>query len=135
LKGFVNPSGQFAIFDYQKGHIKKGEYFPSTHFFQPHRNTIKFEGRRSDFPEQSYSVKDNRFSKLFQVIQSSQGLPHLDTMQMLTLQEFVTNIFWRIPQNDELFRQEFENNPLFTKSLKFKDNFSIDQKSFTYKNV
>jgi len=38
---------------------------------------------------------------------------------MLILQEFVSNLFWRIPKNDELFLQEFKSNPLFNKSFKF----------------
>lgn len=121
LKGFIDSNGQFSVFDYKKGHVKKGKYAPSTHFFEKNRNTIEFEGKKSDFPEQSYSNKDNRYSKLFQAIQNSKGIPQLDTIQMLTLQEFVSNIFWRIPKNDHLFNAEFTSNPLFTKAFKFRD--------------
>lgn len=121
LKGFVNNSGQFSVFDYQKGHIKKGEYSPSTHFFERDRNSIEFEGHKSDFPEQNYSEKDNWFSSLFKVIQASAGIPKLDTTQMLTLQDFVSNIFWRIPKNDKMFNAEFQSNPLFTQAFKFRN--------------
>lgn len=118
LRGFVTDLGKFFVYDYQKGRLKKGQHAPSSHFFEWHRNTVEFEGKSSDFPEQGYSVKDNRFSKLFQFIQSCSGIPALDTMQLLTLQEFVSDIFWRIPKNDTLFREQFATNPLFTKAFK-----------------
>lgn len=118
LKGFTNDKGTFSIFDYKKGQLKKGEYAPSTHFFEPHRNTVEFKGAKSDLPETFYSIQDNRFAKVLQVIQSSKGVPNLDNFQMFAIQEFVSNIFWRLPKNDKLYKEEFKNNPLFTRSFK-----------------
>ena len=121
LKGFVNERGQFSIFDYNKSSIKKGEYFPSTHFFEKHRNSVETVEGKNDFPEKYYAAKDERYSKLFKIIQSSKSAPDLTDEQLLTLQDFASNLFWRIPKNDDLYEKEFYNNPLITKVWVIKD--------------
>jgi hypothetical protein len=121
LKGFVNEAGQFSIFDYKKNSIKKGEYFPSTHFFEKGRNLLNLKGEKTDFIEQIYSIKDERYSKLLKLIQSSDSAPNLDSIQLLTLQDFVSNLFWRIPKNDTLYEEQFKENPLISKAYKIVD--------------
>lgn len=113
LKGFVNDEGAFSVFDCKKRQLKKGRYFPSSHFFEFGRNTTNFEGTVSDFTEKGYGTKDNRFAKLFHKIQQCPGIPELDEMEMFALQEFISNTFWRIPKNDALFKEQLQTNPLF----------------------
>lgn len=118
LKGFVNECGNFSIYDYEKGHIKKGEFAPSTHFYEPHRNTIETSSGKTDFMETAYSIKDNAHAKLFHLIQSSTEPVNLDDEKMVTLMHFASTLFWRIPKNDRLYEEEYESNAIFKKVWK-----------------
>lgn len=117
LKGFTNAKNVFSIYDYPKKQMKKGEHSPASHFFEKNRNTIEFEGKKSDLPEQHYNFAETRQSKLLQKIQSSE-LVSLNADEMIVLQEFVASIFWRIPVNDDLYLEQFNKNALLANSFK-----------------
>lgn len=111
LKGFTNAKSKFFIYDYSKSKIKKGEYSPSSHFFEKNRNTVEHEGKTSDLTEQHYTYSENRHSKLLQKIQSSK-LSKLNADELIILQEFVASIFWRIPSNDQLYLEQYFQGPI-----------------------
>ena len=121
LKGFANEDKKLHIYNSKTGKIKKNSYPPSTHFYEEHRNSITVKENTFDLPEKGYSVKENRYSKIISKFQDRDGIPELETIEMLQLQEFVSNLFWRLPINDELFKKEFKGNPLFMNSYKIKD--------------
>ena len=121
LRGFANDSGRIAIYDCKKGRVKKGEYPPSTHFFQKNRNTVKFKEKENLVLEDLYSSADNRHSRLFQFIQDYKGAPTLSNEQMSLLQEFVLGIFWRLPANDKYYDENLSRNPAFTKIIQVVD--------------
>jgi hypothetical protein len=121
LKGFANTDGQFYIYDCIRKRIKSGTYYPASHFYEPKRNTVSFKGTENDLVEQAYSVKDNRHSKLLKFIQSCEKPPDLTREQLTVLQEFVADLFWRIPRTDEYYKNEFSKNPLFTKTFRIQN--------------
>jgi hypothetical protein len=121
LKGFTDESGTFFIYDHYRNVLKNRKFYPSSHFFEKERNTIEINNLKDDFPEQVYSLKDNIYSILFSKIQTSSNIPKLSIEQILSLQEFVTNLFWRLPENDSLFLEQFKRNTIFKNSYVFKN--------------
>jgi hypothetical protein len=114
LKGFTNRDGTFAIYDKIKNRIKKRLFYPSTHFFDHHRNSVILNGQITDFPEKGYALIDSKTSKIFQKIQDCEGVPTLSPYEMQGLQFFVSDIFWRNPDND----RHFKNPSLYTAFIK-----------------
>jgi len=108
LKGFTNETGFFAIYNVQKKRIKKGWHPPSSHFFKRDRNTIELNGLQVDIPEKAYSILDNRMSEIFGKIQGCQGVPKLTVHEMIGLYYFLSNLFWRNPDNDSRFEKTID---------------------------
>ena len=121
LKGFTDSQGQFAIYDCKNYRIKDAMFYPSSHFFAKDRNTIEVFGKETDLLEQTYSKFDNRHSKLLKLIRETEKPLLLDNQQMIFLQEFISHLFWRLPENDELYIKEYKANPNFTKTFKIVD--------------
>lgn len=112
LKGFANDANRLFIYDKNRDVIKKGEYSPSTHFFDFNRNSVEIDGKPDDFPEEMYSKVDNIDKDIIQFIQSQNSVFSLDSYQIFQLQLFISNFIWRNPQFDEKYRQAIiENKP------------------------
>lgn len=109
LNGFTNPSGQFYIYDKQRNVIKDKSFYPSTHFFQKNRNTIMVNGDSDDAPEQLYGLFENKDKLIVKFIQEQIGSPHLSTQQLVELQHFLSNLFFRLPVLDKTYKRYMEN--------------------------
>ncbi len=116
LKGFTNEDGRFSIYDYKQKRIKKNLFYPSTHFFD-NRNLVTVEGEVTDIPEKLYSAIDERHAPLIKKMQTNRDVLNPTVDELLSLQEFISSIFWRIPKNNEYYIEQYKSNPLFTKNL------------------
>lgn len=114
LKGFTNDHGQFAIYDCKRGIVKRGMHFPSSHFFELKRNTINIDGNESNILEDVYSALDSHHARLIQYIQNAESPIVLTNEQIAYLQQFISFIFWRLPENDQLYLKEYYDNPRFS---------------------
>lgn len=93
-------------------------YFPASHFYIPNRNTIQVNNHTTDFLEESFAQFDNRHSPLLRKLQQTDNPINLTVDELGLLKEFIAYIFWRLPSNDNLFLEEYRNNPDFYKSFK-----------------
>ena len=109
LDGFTNPEGVFYIYDKQVDRIKGKPFYPSSHFFQENRNSIQQDGTLDDTPEQLYGFVENRDKAIVKLIQGCSGVPMLNTEQMVALQHFLSNLFFRLPALDATFKRYMEN--------------------------
>lgn len=105
LKGFTNEQGFFVVYNGQKKRIKKGWHSPKSHFFDEDRNSIELNGVPVDIPEQAYSILDNRMADIFKKIQDCRGVPKLTVHEMTGLYYFLSNLFWRSPENDARYEK------------------------------
>src|ERR1700761_8388157 len=105
LKGFTNTQGKFAVYDVQRGSIKKNWYAPKSHFFVFDHNSMEINGFLTDVPEQAFSIIDSRMSAVFNKLQGYPGVPKLTVDEMVGLWYFLSNLFWRNPENDSRFEK------------------------------
>lgn len=114
LKGFTNTEGLFAIYDCKKGIVNTKMYHPASHFYEKNRNTVEFKGSKTNAVEEAYSKQESRHSKVIQFVQQSNLPPVLDLDQMTQLQEFMAQMYWRIPATDGLYAEKLSRDPIFT---------------------
>lgn len=105
LKGFTHDSEKLFIYDKQKDIIKKDDYFPSSHFFIKHRNSVTVNGQLDDFPEKLYSEIDNIDKEIIKFIQTQESIFSLDSYQIFQLQMFLSNFLWRNPIKDNEYHE------------------------------
>jgi len=106
LKGFTNPRGTFKIYDVEKQQfVKDGkDFYPESHFFEKHANTIFTEKGADDFIESKfYSRDDSRIAELFNIIKTNNAETRFGLTEddMPALQHFLSIMYWRLPVNYE----------------------------------
>jgi hypothetical protein len=121
LKGFTNEHNQFAIHDKKRTVLKKGMFYPASHFYENERNTIEANGLKGDILEEVYSTKDNIHSKLLRLFQNSAGIPDLLSDQLIAFQGFLSLLFWRLPETDILYLKEYQRNHDIRRVIRFID--------------
>lgn len=100
MKGFTNDSGTFAIYDKKKNSLKKGLFYPKSHFFEFDRNTIEINGEKTDLIEKSYQKLEEKTKSIFEELQKANSHIQLDATKIFDLQLFVLSTYWRIPRTD-----------------------------------
>ncbi|NQX53662.1 DUF4238 domain-containing protein [Pedobacter panaciterrae] len=124
LNGFTNDQGEFYIYDKQRDQIKSKSFPPSTHFFEKDRNTIVMDGQADDTPEQLFGLFENREKVIVKFIQEQKGIPQLSMQQMVDLQIFLSNLFFRLPVLDSTFKRYMEDTSFPLRELKVKNRIS-----------
>lgn len=99
LKGFTNVDGQFMIYLVKEGVFKKnGRFFsPASHFFLPDDNTILINGEKDEFLEENYSRMEGYVAKAIDKIKAVDENFGLDKLDIVRLQYFAAELFWRLP--------------------------------------
>lgn len=123
LKNFTNDNQEFYIYLVKEKRFKKnGKLFsPSSHFFTKHGNTVDIEDRNPDFLETDhYSPLDNEVALLFEKIKTSSNLNKfgLSDLDVVKLDYFFAQLFWRNPKHNDRLKELIKLNPL--KSFGFK---------------
>src|ERR1700726_3971603 len=117
LQGFTNENGSFAVYDCVKELIETDYRYLKSYFFEWDGNSVDINGKLESFPEDVYKRIDNETAKIFKKIREVKGIPRLSPYEMQGLQFFVSDLFWRNPQNDSHYEQTFKNTRFLKKFL------------------
>ncbi len=97
LKGFVNPAGDFWIYDKEKD-----SYFiqtPDSFFYENDLNTLVHpDGRTTDVLEHLYTVLENDTWPAFDRIKGSNVKTSISALDKAELYYFLLTLHWRLPQ-------------------------------------
>ncbi|MEH6763466.1 MAG: DUF4238 domain-containing protein [Aequorivita antarctica] len=102
IKKFCDKGGLLYIYDKKKDIIHSNPRSPKSVLFENHRNTIKIDNQASSIIEDElFQILDDTSSKYIKELQTSEIKPSLFSDENLVqLQFFVINLFWRIPKTD-----------------------------------
>lgn len=131
LKGFLNNNSEFAIFDKKNKVLKKGYFSPRTHFFEYDRNIVQGAEGLTDSLEGLYAMYDDKIARLFEMLRNiKERKDILNPRNILELKLFISMMFWRIPETDDLYEQFFEDKSFqeigFTIMNKYTNEESVD---------
>lgn len=111
IKNFTNSNGEVYVFDKLKQKILGKTFPPKSLFWEKDRNTMEFKNGKSSI------IEDDTYSKIDEI--GNEAVKYLNevdlnqqdilTKSIYQLQIFILNLFWRIPNTDNLFDQIFES--------------------------
>jgi hypothetical protein len=103
LKRFTNPEGKFYIWLTKKKRFKDNGklFYPKSHFFEIHGNSVTYDNIKSDFVEKEFSNIDDRVSKFYRKLDSLDNDYVLEDDEWQMLQYFINSMYWRLPCNEE----------------------------------
>lgn len=100
LRGFTNENKTYFVFDKKTEEIR--ETTPKNSFFQNRRNTSIIGNEKSVLLEDMYSHFDSITApKLRKIQESTLENFKLEPEILHRIKMFITQIYWRIPENDE----------------------------------
>jgi len=107
LRGFTNEEGLFLIYLIKEQRFKQnGKFFtPASHFFLPDDNTIIIDGVRDDFLEENYSRTEGHVAKAIDKIKAVDQNFGLDATEIVLLQYFAAELFWRLPAHRNIIAE------------------------------
>ena len=107
LRGFTNEEGLFLIYLIKEQRFKQnGKFFaPASHFFLPDDNTIIIDGVRDDFLEENYSRTEGYVAKAIDKIKAVDQNFGLDAAEIVLLQYFAAELFWRLPAHRNIIAE------------------------------
>jgi hypothetical protein len=98
LKGFINNSGSFYIYDKTEDKIFVSN--PDKFFLENNLNTIYFpDGTKSDFLEYVYSDLEGKSWESLDNIRQIPSLDHINITDKMRLFLFLLFLHWRLPSN------------------------------------
>ncbi|WEA01776.1 DUF4238 domain-containing protein [Mucilaginibacter sp. SJ] len=99
LKAFTNDDGKFFIWSVKDSKFKgNGKFFsPSSHFFLPDDNIVRTDGMPDDYLETIYSGNESRYARILEKIRAVDQGFGLDNQDVLWLNYFAGETFWRVP--------------------------------------
>lgn len=104
LKGFTNENAQFMIWSVKEGRFKGGGkwFSPASHFYLPDDNFAPTEGWADDYLEGIYSVNESKFARILNKIKAVDQGFGLSNEDVVWLNYFAGELFWRVPAQREL---------------------------------
>lgn len=104
LKGFTGENAQFMIWSVREGRFKGGgkPFSPASHFFLKDDNFAPAEGWADDYLEGIYSVNESRFARILDKIKAVVQGFGLTSDDVVWLNYFSGELFWRVPAQREL---------------------------------
>lgn len=100
LDGFTKDDGGLYVFDKAYNKLKPGSYSPTSHFFEPNRNTVTHPGIDPDVVERYYGQYDSTVARLFQRLRANPP-PMIDLGMIQDLKCYLSVLFWRLPESDK----------------------------------
>ena len=100
LNGFTKPDGKLYVFDKVLNKLKPRSVSPTSHFFEPNRNTVMQPGVDPDLIERLYGEYDTTVAGLFQRL-SADPPPAVDLRMISDLKCYLSVLFWRLPDSDK----------------------------------
>lgn len=102
LRGFTNDNNTYFVFDKEKEEIRETK--PKNSFFENGRNTSIIGNEKSVFLEDIYSHFDSKTApELKKIQEATLENFNLEPETLHRIKMFITQLYWRIPENDEMF--------------------------------
>jgi len=121
IKAFTDENGKLAVFNKEKGIIEPHKKSPRQVFFEWHRNTFNIKGKETDFVEKIYQFSEDKFSPTFRKLTEKQEPVELEAFELFHLMQFISEIHWRVPNQDQ-------------SAIEYSKNSNSDNSSFQLKN-
>lgn len=121
IKGFVGEDKLLSVFNKQTGKLEYMRKSPKQVFFEWNRNTFSINGEDSDFVEKLYQSRENKFSTTYKKITEKQESIELPPYELMQLMYFITELHWRVPNQDNEFKDYIENLTPTNSILRIKD--------------
>ncbi|MCR8556997.1 DUF4238 domain-containing protein [Mucilaginibacter sp. BJC16-A38] len=104
LKGFANEQGKFLIYAIANGRFKGGGkwFSPASHFFLENDNIAQTDGWADDYLEAIYSANESRYARILEKIKVVNEGFGLDNQDVVWLNYFAGELFWRVPSQREV---------------------------------
>lgn len=116
LNNFTDDAGQFFIYLVNEKRFKKNgrPFAPSSHFFVPNGNTVESLSDRKVFIESDYAKLDSNIAKVIYKIKttSNEAKFGLTNDEIVLLNYFFAQLYWRNPKQDALAKDLIRKNPL-----------------------
>lgn len=117
IDGFLNQKQELWVYDKKQGKIQNKTRPSKSIFFEEHRNSVDlgFKKPLSIF-EDAYSVMDNILPPAIRILRGDAAFsPEMFTELTAHLNVFITDLFWRNINTDELFNRLYQNGPITIK--------------------
>jgi len=134
IEGFVGEDGKLALFNKKTGRLDKLRKSPKQVFFEWHRNTFRINGKNTDIVEKNYQFGESKFSETYRKITNKQEQIELSTYDLFHLVYFISEIHWRVPNQDNEFLDYIKKMTPENSILKLKDKVTgenISQELFS----
>lgn len=116
LNNFTDDAGQFFIYLVNEKRFKKNgrPFSPSSHFFVPNGNTVESLSDKKVFIESDYAKLDSDIAKVIYKIKttSNEAKFGLSNEEIVHLNYFFAQLYWRNPKQDALAKELIRKNPL-----------------------
>jgi hypothetical protein len=110
LNGFTSSNGRMQVYNKLFSKFEADKHTPRTMFFEKDKNTIIFNGVKTDKIEQWYGTLENGFGELFNSVRSGLNNKALISKEGLYLIKVYISIqFWRLPLTDNLAEYYIDN--------------------------
>lgn len=120
LRGFTNIDGEYYIYDKQTEEIRKTN--PLNSFFENNRNSSFIKDEKSVLLEEMYTHFDTITAPEFEKIRSATVEDFVLEPEILhRVKMFITQMYWRIPENDQEFEKLVDQLTFAEAGFDFKD--------------
>ncbi len=100
LNGFTKADGELYVFDKVLDRLKPRSVSPTSHFFEPNRNTVAHPGIDPDVVERYYGQYDSTVAGVFQRLREDPP-PVVDLRMIQDLKCYISVLFWRLPESEK----------------------------------
>jgi hypothetical protein len=128
IKGFAGEDKMVSVFNKERGKMDNVRKSPKQVFFEWNRNTFKINGENNDFIEKLYQFGETKFSETYRKITGNEETIEFNTFEKLHLMYFISELHWRVPNQDKEFFTHIKN-------LKFKDSILQIRKTNSEESV
>ena len=109
IKAFTNDNGKIFVHNKQFGKTDKISKSPKQIFFEWNRNTFKIDDYETDFLEKVYNLGESKFSVTHRKLIEKFEPVEITAYDILHLTLFIAEIYWRVPSQDSIASQIFQN--------------------------
>ena len=134
IKGFVGEDGKLAKFNKETGELDKLRKSPKQVFYDFHRNTFNINGENSDIVEKIYQSGESKFAETYRKITEKLEQIELSAYELFQLMYFISQIHWRVPNQDDEAKSYVNKMTPEKSILKFKNKVTgenISQELFS----
>lgn len=110
-----------AVFNKETGKLDNLRKSPKQIFFEWNRNTFNINGKDNDLVEKLYQFGESKFSETYRKVTAKQEPIELSLYDLFHLMYFISEIHWRVPNQDSEFLNYMKQMTPENTSLKITD--------------